>query len=71
MLWVIWYNEKIKYKIYESNHTDWFNKVPLYKTSICSKFHGSLFEYFITHVRTDKYKLMCYIVAHDKTQPDY
>ena len=28
-------------------------------------FHGILFEYFITHARTDRYNLICSIVAHD------
>ena len=30
-----------------------------------------MFEYFITHAITDRYNLMCYIVAHDKKQPSY
>ena len=33
--------------------------------------HGSLFGYLITHALTDRYNLMCSIVAHDKQQPDY
>ena len=28
--------------------------------------HGSLFEDFITHARTDRYNFMCPLVAHDK-----
>ena len=47
------------------------NKCPWYNTSICSKFHVSLFEYFITHARTNIYDLMCSIVEHDKKQPAY
>ena len=50
----------------ESDHPDWFNKVPWCNTSICSRFHGSLLEDFITHARTDRYNLLCSIVAHDK-----
>ena len=46
------------------------NKGPWYNTSICLKFHGSMFEDFITHARTDIYNLMCYLVAHDKRQPN-
>ena len=38
---------------------------------ICSSLHGSLFEYFITHARTDRYDIMCYLVPHDKIQPAY
>ena len=30
-----------------------------------------MFEYFITHARTDKYNLMCSLVTHDKIQPYY
>ena len=55
----------------ETNHQDWLNKVPWYNTSICSKLHGSRFEYFITQARTDQYNLMCYLVAHDRLQLDY
>ena len=55
----------------KSNHPDWFNKGPWYNTAICSRLYGILFEYFITHVRTDRYNLLCYLVSHDKKQPDY
>ena len=30
-----------------------------------------MFEEFITHARTDRYNLICYLVAHDKIQPAY
>ena len=66
MLWIISSNDEMKYEIDESNHQDWLNKVPWYNTDICSRLHGSLFEYFITHARTDRYNLMCYLVEHDK-----
>ena len=65
MSWIICSNEEIKFEIYESNHPDWFNKGPWYNTEICSKLHGKPFEEFISHTRTDRYNLMCYIVAHD------
>ena len=55
----------------ETNHQDWLNKGPWCSKSICSKLHGSRFEDFITQARTDKYNLMCYLVAHDRLQPDY
>ena len=32
--------------------------------------HGSLFEDFITHSRTDRYNIMCSLVANDK-KPAY
>ena len=53
------------YEIDKSNHPNWLNKSPWYNTEICSRLHGSLFEDFITHARTDRYNLMCYLVAHD------
>ena len=55
----------------KSNHPDWLNKVPWYNKSICSNLHGSLFEYLITHSRTDRYNFICSIVAHNKKQTDY
>ena len=44
------------------------NKGPWYNTSICLKLNGSMFEYFITHARTDRYNIMCSLFAHDKMQ---
>ena len=58
----------MKWKNY---HPYWLNKVPRYNTAICSRLHGSLFEDFITHARTDRYNLMCYLVAHDLKKPTY
>ena len=66
MSWTISSNDEMKYEIDESNHQDWLNKGTWYNTEICSRLHGSLFEYFITHVRTDRYNIMCSLVAHDK-----
>ena len=57
------------YEIDEINHPDWLNKSLWYNTYICSKFHGKLFEDFITHARTDRYHIMFSIVEHDKKQP--
>ena len=71
MLWIICSNKKITYEMDKSNHPNWLNKGPWYNISICSRLHGSLFEYFITHARTDKYNLMCSIVANDEKQPSY
>ena len=50
-----------------NNDPDWFNTGPWYNTAICSKFYGKMFEYFIRYKRTDRYHLICYIIAHDKT----
>ena len=61
----------MEYEIDENNHQDWLNKGPWYNTSICSVLHGSRFEDFITQARTDRYKLMCSLVAHDRLQLYY
>ena len=61
----------MKYETDKNNHQDWLNRGPWYNTSICLKFRGSKFEDFITQARTDRYNLMCSLVAHDKMQPDY
>ena len=66
MSWIICSNERAKYEMDESKHTDWLNKVPWYNTSICSKLYGGMFEYFRTNERTDIYNLMCSLAAHDK-----
>ena len=71
MSWIICSNKEMKYEIDEINHQDWLNKGPWYNTAIYSRLHGSLFEDFITHTRTDIYDIMCYLVAHDKIQPSY
>ena len=71
MSWIICSNEKMKYEIDKSNHPNWLNKVPWYNTDICSKLYGKMFEDFISKARTDRYHLMCSIVAHDKKQPSY
>ena len=71
MSWIICSNEEMKYKIGKINHQDWLNKKNWYNTAIFSRLHGSLFEYFITHARTDRYNIMCSLVANDKKQPAY
>ena len=71
MSWIICSNYEIKYETDKINHKYWLNKGPWYNTAICSRFHGSLFEDFITYTRTNRYNLMCYLVAHDKKQPAY
>ena len=55
----------------ENNHQYLLNKGTWYKTAICLRLHGSLFEYFITHAIYEIYNLRCNLVAHDKIQPDY
>ena len=61
----------MEYEIKRTNHHDWLNKGLWYDTSVCSKLHGSRFEDFITQARTDRYNLMCYLVAHNILQLHY
>ena len=61
----------MKYEIKENNHTYWLNKGSRYNTSICSKLHGTVFEYFIRDNRTDRCYIMCSKTANDKLQPTY
>ena len=61
----------MKYEIEKIKHQDWLIKFPWYNTDICSRLHGNIFEDFITHARTDRYNLMCSLVANDKKQPAY
>ena len=65
MSWIIRSNRETEYEIGKINHQDWLNKDPWYNTSICSRLHGSLFEDFITHARTNRYNIMCSLVSHD------
>ena len=60
----------MKYGMDKNNHQDWLNKGPWYNTHICLKLHGSMFEDFITHARTDSYNLTCSSVAHNKMKPN-
>ena len=53
------------------NHPGWFNKCPWYNTAICSRLHGSLFDDFITHARTDRHNTLYFLVAHYKRQHAY
>ena len=64
--WIINSNDEMKYEIDKINHQDWLNTGTWYNIAIYSRLHGSLFEYFIIHARTDRYNLMCSLVAHDE-----
>ena len=71
MSWIISSNNEMKYGIDEINHQDWLKKGPWYNIDIFWRLHGSLFEDIIIHARTDRYNLMCSLVAHDKKLPAY
>ena len=53
------------------NNLDWLNRGPWYNKNICSKLHGIKFEAFITQARTDRYNIICSLVAHDRLQTYY
>ena len=71
MSWIISSNQEMEYEMDENNHQDWLNKGLWYNTYICSKLHGSRFVDFIKQARTDRYNLMCSLVAHDILQLYY
>ena len=47
---------------------NWFDTGPRHNKNICSKLYGTTFEGFITQDRTDRYNIMCSLVAHDRMQ---
>ena len=51
-----------------SKKLEWFDTGSWYNKNICSKSYGTTFEDFITQARTDRYNIMCSLVAHDKLQ---
>ena len=51
-----------------SKKLEWFDTGPWQNKNICSKFNGTTFEYFITQARTDRYNIMCSLVARDRLQ---
>ena len=66
MSWIISCNDYMKYEMDNNNHQYWLNKGPWYNLSICSRLHGSLFEDFIKHARSDRYNLIGSLFTHDK-----
>ena len=71
MSWIISSNNEMKYEIEKSNHQYCLNNDPWYKKDTYSSLHGSMFGNFITQARTDRYNLMCSLVAHDKKVTSY
>ena len=63
MLWIIKNLEQLQYDMDKQN-LEWMTDGPRYNTYICNKLHGKLFEGFIRNARTDRYHIMCSIVAH-------
>ena len=67
MLWLIETHQQLKYYIDRYN-PDWKTGGPWYNTSVCKKIHWAVLENYIRNERTDIYKLMCSIDAHEKHQ---
>ena len=67
-----WMNSSKKEMDYDnfSNHENvgWFETGPWHNKNICSKLYGTTFEGFIKQARTDRYNIMCSLVAHDRLQ---
>ena len=51
-----------------SKNLSWFDKGQWHNKNIGSKLYGTNFEGFITQARTDRYNIMCSLVAHDRMQ---
>ena len=48
------------------HNSDWITGGTWYKTSICEKLHGKMFEEIIRNERSDRYNIVCSIDAHEK-----
>ena len=65
MSWTTRTNQQLKYHIkkhnpYRITGYQWYNKY------ICEKIYQIVFENYIINERTDRFKLICYIDAHEK-----
>ena len=54
------------YNFTKRKKLEWFDTGPWYNKNICSKLNGINFEDFITQARTDRYNIMCSLVAQDR-----
>ena len=69
MSWIISSKKEMDYdKFTNSKNLNWFDTGPWHNKHICSKLYGTTFEDFITQARTDRYNIMCSLVAHDRLQ---
>ena len=51
-----------------SKNLGWFDTGPWHNKNMCSKQYGTICEGFIKQARTDRYNIMCSLVAHDRLQ---
>ena len=69
MSWIISSKKEMDYDNFtNSKSLEWFDTGTWYNKNICSKLYGTTFEDFITQARTDRYNIMCSLVAHDRLQ---
>ena len=69
MSWIISSKKEMDYFNYtDSKNLSWFDTGPWYNKNICSKLYGTTFEGFIIQARTERYNIMCSLVAHDIMQ---
>ena len=67
MSWIISSKQEMDYDNFtNSKKLSCFDTSPRHNKNICSKIYGTTFEGFITQARTDRYNIMCYLVAHDR-----
>ena len=50
------------------DNVGWFETGPWHNKNICSKLYGTTFGGFIKQSRSDRYNIMCSLVAHDRLQ---
>ena len=68
MSWIISSKKEMDYDNFTNGKKNWFDTGPWHTKNICSKLYGTTFEDFITQARTDRYNIMCSLVAHDRLQ---
>ena len=67
MSWIFCSKKEMDYDNYtNSKNVSWFDTGPWHNKNICSKLYGTTFEGFNTQARTDRYNIMCSLVAHDR-----
>ena len=72
MSWMITSKKGMDYVNFSyRDNVGWFDKGPWHNKNICSKLYGTTFEGFIKQARTDRYNIMCSLVANDRLQDNY
>ena len=67
MSWIISSKKEMDYDNFTNRkNLEWFDTGIWYNKNICSKLYGITFEDFITQAGTDRYNIMCSLVANDR-----